>query len=357
MKGVVLHGGTGSRLRPLTHTGPKQLIPIANKYMSLYAIEALRAAGITDIALVVSPAGDNTVRYVYGDGSKYDVRIDYVVQPQPIGIANAIRLCRDFVKDERFVVYLGDNIMQGGISQYVEFFKSGASDAVVLLTRVPNASMFGVALLDTNGDIVKLIEKPKEQISDLALVGVYLLRQSIFDMIDQLKPSWRGEYEITEALQLLIDNGKKVTPIVVEGWWKDTGTPEDILEANRLILHELKTTSKHNLDQDCEIIGNVSIDKDVRIHHGSVLRGPCVIAEGAIIGPNAYIGPYTSVGKRVTVSNTEIENSIIIDDSDISCGGKIIDSIIGAGSVIGSSKDVLPAGKRLVVGERTSIRL
>lgn len=356
MKGIVLHGGSGTRLRPLTHTGPKQLIPIANKPMSMYAVNSLLEAGIRDLIIVVSPLGEEAVRAIYGDGTSLNARIKYVVQPKPMGIAQAIGLCREHVGDERFVVYLADNMMQNGIAEYLKQFLEFNADAFLLMSEVPNPEKFGVVVLDSKtGRIVRLVEKPREHISSLALVGIYFLSNKVFPAIDCLKPSWRGEYEITEALQSLISSGCKVEIRKVEGWWKDTGTVPDVLEANRLVLKNLKMEIMGSVDESCRVIGDVRVEPGARVHGGSVLRGPCIIGQGSEIGPSACIGPYSSIGKEVHVRNTEIDNSIVIDYCKISCGGRVIDSIIGASSVLESASGILPHGVRIVVGENSAV--
>jgi len=325
--------------------------------MSWYAINALLEAGIKDIALVVSPAGEEPVRQTYGDGSKFGAKITYVVQPKPIGLANAIMMCKAFVGNEPFVVYLGDNIMRNGIKEYVAEFEKSKMEAFLLTTVVPNPQMFGIVTLTPSGKIAKLMEKPKKPPSNLALVGVYFLRKSIFSEIELLKLSGRGEYEITEALQGLVDKKSRVEQKTVQGWWKDTGTVGDLLEANKLILHDLPTEMRGEAEDGCKIGGRVGVEPGAKVVGRSVLRGPCVIGEGSIIGPNAYVGPYTSIGKNVEIRDTEIENSIVTDNCKISCGGRIVDSVIGSRSTIGSATDFLPHGKRVVVGENSVVNV
>ena len=282
MKGVILHGGHGTRLRPLTHTGPKQLIPIANKPISQYVLEDLRNSGIRDIAIILGDIYPEKVKEYYGDGSRFGVNITYIYQGEPKGIAHAVGLCESFVDDE-FVVYLGDNILRGGVSKYVREFSKSDLDAMILLCKVPRPELFGVAKFDEKGRLVGLIEKPKKPPSPYALTGIYFFRPAIFDVIRRLKPSWRGELEITEAIHNLLVEGYKVEHRMVSGWWKDTGTPEDILEANRLILDEMKPQINGIIEDSSSIQGRVSIGSGTIIRRGALIRGPVIIGKNSRI--------------------------------------------------------------------------
>jgi len=354
MKGVILHGGHGTRLRPLTHTGPKQLIPVANKPMSQYVLEDLRNSGIIDIAIILGDIMPEKVKNHYGDGSKFGVNITYICQEKPAGIAQAVGLTEDFIKDSPFVVYLGDNLLKGGISKCVQEFQQRNYDTMILLCEVENPQQFGVAEFDKNENLVKLVEKPKKPPSNYALTGIYFLKPIIFKMIKQLKPSWRGELEITEALQLLIDSGYKVGHRLVEGWWKDTGTIGDIIEANILVLDELKPKIEGAVEDKMCIQGRVSIGKNACIKKGALIRGPAIIGENTTVEGEVYIGPYTSIGNNTRIKKGEIENSIIMDNCTIEINTKIIDSIIGANSEITANQKG-PKGHRLIVGENSKI--
>lgn len=354
MKGIILHGGHGTRLRPLTHTGPKQLIPIANKPISQYVLEDLRNSGITDIAIILGDVLPEKVKSYYDDGSKFDVKITYITQEKPAGIAHAVGLAEEFVGKNPFAVYLGDNLLKGGISKYVQEFQKENSDAMVLLCKVENPQQFGVAEFDKEGNIVRLIEKPKKPPSNYALTGIYFFKPPIFKMIKKLKPSWRGELEITEAIQNLLDEGYKVSHRIVEGWWKDTGTVEDIIEANILVLDELEPRIEGKVEDKFSVQGRVAIEKNAHVKKGALIRGPAIIGENSILEENVYVGPYTSIGNNVKVIKGEIENSIIMDNCTIEINTKIIDSIIGANSeVITNQKG--PKGHRLLVGENSKI--
>jgi len=354
MKGVILHGGHGTRLRPLTHTGPKQLIPVANKPISQYVLEDLRNSGIRDIAIVLGDIMPEKVKSHYGDGSKFGVNVAYVHQEKPAGIAHAVGLTEDFIEDSAFVVYLGDNLLKGGISKFVQEFRKKGYDAMVLLCEVENPQQFGVAEFDKKGNLVRLIEKPKKPPSNYALTGIYFLKPIVFKMIKQLKPSWRGELEITEAIQLLLDAGCKVGHRIVEGWWKDTGTIEDIIEANILILDELDSKTEGTVEDKTSIQGRVSIGKNAHVKKGALIRGPVLIGENTTIEGEVYIGPYTSIGSNAKIKRGEIENSIIMDNCTIEINTKIIDSIIGANSEIVANQRG-PKGHRLIVGENSRI--
>jgi glucose-1-phosphate thymidylyltransferase len=356
MKGVILHGGAGTRLRPLTHTGPKQLIPIANKPMSLYAVEALREAGVTDIAIILGSLAPEKVQEYYGDGQRFGVRITYVSQGEPKGIAHAVRFTESFVGDEPFVVFLADNILKGGIDEMVNEFEHSHAAAEIALCHVRNPQSFGIADLK-DGKIVRLVEKPKNPPSDLALVGIYLFRKQIFDVIRRLKPSWRNELEITDAIQALLDDGLEVRHRLVKGWWKDTGRPEDILEANQLVLSELSSYNKGNLEQGVSTSGVVCVDEGAVVHGGTTLRGPLIIGKNCEVGPNCYIGPYTSIGDNSVIKGAEIENTIIVGDCRIECGKRIVDSLIGRNTQITDSTNSLPRGSRFIIGENTFICL
>lgn len=357
MKGVILHGGQGTRLRPLTHTGPKQLIPVANKPISQHVLESLRDAGIHEIAIVLGDVYSEKVKEHYGDGAEFDVKITYVYQGKPLGIAHAVGLCKDFVGDSPFVVHLGDDLIKGGVKKYVEEFKSSSYDGMVLLCRVKEPQRFGVAEFDANRKLVRLIEKPKNPPSDYALSGVYFFKPVIFQMIDLLTPSWRGELEITDAIQLLLDNGKNVGYRLVEGWWKDTGTPENILESNRLILDELKNEILGVVENEASIQGRVYIGEGSVIRHGAIVRGPAAIGKNSVVESNVYVGPYTSIGNNVVIKRGEVENSIIMDNCIIEIDGRITDSLVGSYSIITSNHDGTPKGHRFVVGERSKITI
>ena len=330
MKGIILHAGHGTRLRPLTHTGPKQLLPIANKPMSQYSMEDLRQAGISEIALIVSPDHEEKVKNYYGDGKKFNVDLTYIKQESPKGIAHAIKLCKEFVGDEKFVVYLGDNILKEDLTQYVKKFKNSESSAMIFLTNVKNPSRFGIANVKNN-KIEKIVEKPKNPTSNLAVIGVYFLTPEIFEIIENLKPSWRGEYEITDSLQLLLENNKEIEYQLVDGWWKDTGTPSDILHANQLLLETRVQKLTNSFDKK---IGNIIIGKNSIITRDSIITGPVIIGEDTTIGHGTRIGPYVSIGNNCIIEKCEISNSIIMDRCKINKEIKIKDSIIAYDSYI-----------------------
>jgi glucose-1-phosphate thymidylyltransferase len=356
MKGIILHGGYGTRLRPLTHTGPKQLIPVANKPISQHALEDLVEAGISEIAIVLGSTYPEKVKEHYGDGSKFGAKITYINQDAPKGIAHAIGLCEEYVQNEPFIVYLGDNLIKGGIRDFTETFKASNHDAMILLCKVENPQRFGVAEFDEKRRLIGMVEKPKHPPSNYALTGIYFFKPTIFKMIKQLKPSWRGELEITEAIQLLLEKGHDVGYQIVKGWWKDTGAPEDILEANRLILDETKPEIKSKIQNLASIQGRVSIGENTKIKSGAIVRGPTIIGNNSTVEKDVYVGPYTSIGNSTTIKRGEIENSIIMDNCRIDIDDRITDSLIGPNSSITSSKNK-PRARRFLIGEQSQITL
>lgn len=327
MKGVILHGGAGTRLRPLTFSGPKQLIPIANKPVSQYVLEDLRDAGIRDIAIVLGDVYPELVTNYYGDGSKFGVRITYIYQGKPLGIAHAVGLCEGFVGDDKFVVYLGDNLLQNGIRKYAEEFEEGDYDAYILLKEVEDPTRFGVAKFDERGRLIGLVEKPREPPSKYALVGVYFFKPVVFDIIKGLRPSWRGELEITDALQVMLDRGYRVGYSFVEGWWLDTGKKDDILYANALVLDERARRDIRGEVEGSRVEGRVMIGEGARVVN-SVVRGPAAIGEGCII-EGSYIGPYTSIGRGSRVVNSSVEYSVVLEGATIIGVERLEESLIG----------------------------
>lgn len=357
MKGLILAGGTGSRLRPITHTGPKQLVPVANKPVIEYAIKDLKEAGITEIGIVLGNLGREAIQEHLGDGSDYDVEVTYIIQGNPLGLAHAAGCAEEFVDDDGFVMYLGDNILEGGITELVESFRASDHSAGIALQRVENPQQFGVADVDTDGAVRALIEKPDDPPSNLALIGIYVFSPAIFDAIETLEPSWRGELEITDAIQSLLDDGCSIDSAVVEGWWKDTGKPEDVLDANRLVLEDAPGTVEGTIEHGADITGQVDIAEGAVIESGAVVRGPVSIGENVRITADTYVGPYTSIGARSTVEGAHVENTVVVGDATISTRVKIVDSLIGEGATIDTADGLLPEGKRLVVGENSQLKL
>jgi glucose-1-phosphate thymidylyltransferase len=357
LKGIILHGGHGTRLRPLTHTGPKQLLPIANKAMSQYALEDLKTAGVTDIGIIIGDVYPEKVKEYYGDGSNFGVKITYIYQDQPKGISHAIRLCKDFIGNDKFIVYLGDNVLRKDLTDYTKKFTSSDSDAMILLCEVDDPQRFGIAQLDLDnpGKIKKIMEKPKDPPSNLAVIGIYFLTPKIFDIIDNLKPSWRGEYEITEALDNLMNQGNKIEYDTVTGWWKDTGTPEDIIHANKLVLDSIGTENQFLIDTDAEIKDNIVIGKGTEISRDSFVTGPVIIGKNCSIGPAVRIGPYVSIGDNCKLQRCEIQDSIIMADCTINAKVDFSCSIIAHGSEIEDSDT--PKKHQFLLGERSQIKL
>ncbi len=352
MKGLILSGGKGTRMRPLTYTSAKQLIPVANKPVLVYGIEAIVAAGIHDIAIIVSPETGGEIRDCIGDGSRYGANIHYIEQDAPRGLAHAVLTAEDFLRDSPFVMYLGDNLLQHGITPLVEEYRSIDCNSEILLTRVPNPSQFGVAELD-GSKVVKLTEKPPEPKSDLALVGVYMFDEHIFEAAKAIKPSKRGELEITDAIQWLLDNGYSVHPHIVKGWWKDTGKIEDMLEANRTVLDTFDRDVRGTISGDSSIEGKVIIEPGAQIID-SLVRGPSIIGCDARI-VHAYVGPYTSIGNRCAVERCEIENSIVLENSSLShVDGRIEASLIGKNVKIGRTHRK-PVAYRFMVGDNSEV--
>jgi len=352
LKGLVLSGGAGTRLRPITHTSAKQLVPVANKPVLFYGLEALRDAGITDIGIIIGDTGDE-IREAIGDGSALGVRVTFIPQSAPLGLAHAVLTAEDFLGDSPFVMYLGDNLLRDGITPLVQEIRASDPDAMILLQHVPNPSSYGVAVLD--GDrVVNLEEKPAQPRSDLALVGVYMFTPTILDAAKKIEPSARGELEITDAIQLLIDQGRRVEPHVVTGWWKDTGQVEDMLEANRLILDVIEPRVDGELI-DSDVEGRVVIEAGARLVNSHV-RGPAVIGQGAVV-ENAYIGPYSSISTGCVVRRAEIEHSILLERVHLEdLDARVESSLIGREVRITRS-DAKPRAYRFVLGDSSVIGL
>ena len=356
MKGLLLAGGHGTRLRPLTYTGNKHMLPIANKPMLLYGLEHLKNAGIKDVGIILGPIKEGVVEII-GDGSKYGLNVTYIDQPDPKGLAHALMVAEDYLKGEPFVMYLGDNLLKQGADPLVKIYYESGGDCVVGAAKVDEPSRYGVVVFNEDGTISKFVEKPRELISEWALIGVYVFNDKVFDAVKQIKPSWRGELEITDTIQTLLTHGAKVNVQRVQGWWKDTGRPEDLLEANQLILQELEPYNQGTIEDTATVTNSVGIGEGTVIHSRTAIRGPAIIGAHCEIGPNAYIGPYTSIGDNSTIANTEMENSIIMEGAHIDCGKRITDSLIGRKVRILSYEGSVPRGHRLIIGDMSKVTL
>jgi glucose-1-phosphate thymidylyltransferase len=353
LKGLILSGGAGTRLRPITHTSAKQLVPVANKPVLFYGIEALVEAGVTEIGIIIAPETGDEIRDAAGDGSAFGARITYIVQAEPAGLAHAVLTAQEFIAGSPFVMYLGDNLLREGIVELVEAFRSNEPDALILLTPVSDPEHYGVAELEGER-VVRLIEKPSEPPSNLALVGVYLFQPVIFEAAGKLEPSWRGELEITEAIDGLIEQGKRVESHIVKGWWKDTGQLADMLEANRLVLEEIEPRLDGDTG-DSRVEGRVVVEEGAVVT-GSVVRGPAIIGRNARIS-DAYIGPYTSIGDEVEISGSEIEHSIVLSGCRvIDLGTRMEASLLGRNVSLARS-DGVPKTLRMMVGDNSEIEI
>lgn len=353
LKGLILSGGEGTRLRPITHTSAKQLVPVANKPVLFYGIEALVKAGVTEIGIIIAPVTGAEIREAVGDGSRFGAKVTFIEQQEPKGLAHAVLTAEEFLAGSPFVMYLGDNLLRNGLSGLVETFRQEEPDALILLTPVADPSSYGVAELD-HDRVVRLVEKPKDPPSNLALVGVYLFSPAILESARHLKPSWRGELEITEAIQSLIDQGSTVRSEVVDGWWKDTGQLADMLDANRLVLEEIKTSIEGEIEET-RIEGRVIVEPGA-VLKGSVVRGPAVIGSGAVI-EDSYIGPYTSIGSNVEIRRSEVEHSILLSGAKVEDLGTRMEASLLGRDVKVTRTDGLPHTLRLLVGDRSEIEI
>jgi len=353
MKALVLAGGSGSRLRPITHTSAKQLLPVANKPVLFYGLEAIRDAAITDVGIVVGDTGA-AIQEAVGDGSGFGLSVTYIRQDAPRGLAHAVLIARDFLGDDPFVMYLGDNFIVGGIAALVDEFTSARPDAQIMLTRVPDPRQFGVAELGTSGEVIALEEKPEEPKSDLALVGVYIFTAAVHEAVRHLKPSWRGELEITEAIQWLLDNGRTVRSTIITGYWKDTGNVTDMLEVNRMVLEGIEPRVRGSVDDASEVIGRVVIEAGAQVS-GSRIVGPAIIGAGTRIR-SSYVGPFTSVAADCVISGSEIEYSIVMSSASIHGVRRIEASLIGHDVEVTPSPEV-PRAHRLVLGDHSKVQI
>jgi glucose-1-phosphate thymidylyltransferase len=353
LRGLILSGGKGTRLRPITHTSAKQLIPVANKPVLFYGIEAMAAAGITDVGIVIAPETGDEVREAVGDGERFGVSVTYIVQDDPLGLAHAVLTAQPFLGDAPFVMYLGDNLLQGGIADLVAAFRANEPDALILLTPVPDPEQYGVAELE-KGQVVRLAEKPAEPRTNLALVGVYMFTPAVHEAARAISPSGRGELEITDAIQHLVDSGMRVDPHIVEGWWKDTGRLEDMLEANRLVLDTIEPRVDGELVSS-QAEGRVIIEAGARLERATV-RGPAIVGAGARL-TDAYIGPYTAIGEGCVIENAEVEHSILLAGASVrGLAGRMESSLLGRNVAV-SRDDRQPRAYRFMVGDNSEIAI
>jgi glucose-1-phosphate thymidylyltransferase len=359
LKGLILSGGKGTRLRPITHTSAKQLVPVANKPVLFYGIEAMAEAGIEEIGIIIAPETGPEIEDAAGDGARFGVRISYIVQDEPLGLAHAVLTAEPFLGASPFVMYLGDNLLQGGITDLVAAFREHEPDALILLTPVPDPENYGVAELDGSapgevGRVRRLIEKPAQPATDLALVGVYMFTSGVHDAARAISPSARGELEITDALQHLVDQGMRVEPHIVRGWWKDTGRLEDMLEANRLILDNLIERVDGELT-DSHIDGRVIVEAGARLERTRV-RGPAIIGAGAVL-KDCYVGPYSSIGEGCTITNAEVEHSILLSGCEVcDLAGRMESSLLGRNVTVRRGESQ-PRAYRFMVGDNSDISI
>jgi glucose-1-phosphate thymidylyltransferase len=353
LKGLILSGGAGTRLRPITHTSAKQLVPVANKPVLFYGIEALVEAGITEIGIVIAPETGDEIREAVGDGAQFGAEVTYITQDAPLGLAHALLTAEEFLAHGPFVMYLGDNLLRDGITDLVDAFRSSEPDALILLTQVPDPEHYGVAELE--GDrVTHLVEKPAEPPTDLALVGVYMFGPSVFDAARAIEPSGRGELEITDAIQRLIDDGSRVESHQVRGWWKDTGQLDDMLEANRLVLEDIERRIEGELI-DSRVEGRVVVEQGARLER-AIVRGPAIIGAGSRI-TDAYIGPYTAIAPDVVVTGSEIEHSILLAGARVTdLGARMEASLLGRNAKLARG-DGLPKTLRMIVGDSSEITI
>ena len=351
MRALVLAGGEGTRLRPITHTSAKQLVPVANKPILYYGLEQIRDAGITDIGIIVGDTEDE-IRAAVGDGSELGIDPTYIRQDEPLGLAHAVLTAEDYLDGEDFVMFLGDNLIEGGITDLVRDFEERRPDAQILLKEVSDPERFGVAELDDEGRVIRLLEKPTDPPSNLALVGVYLFRPSILDAAKRIEPSDRGELEITDAIQRLIDDGHRVTSSVVGGWWLDTGKKDELLDANRIVLGTLIARIDGKVDEDSEIVGPVVVEEGAEIINSTV-RGPAIIGRGTRI-VDTYVGPFTSIAPRCVLERTEIEHSVVLERCQVRDIPRIDGSLLGRDVEIGRAGRK-PAAYRFMLGDHSQV--
>ncbi len=353
MKGLILSGGKGTRLRPITHTSAKQLVPVANKPVLFYGIEAMAEAGIAEVGIIIAPQTGDEIRAAVGDGSRFGVSVTYVVQDEPLGLAHAALTAESFLDGSPFVMYLGDNLLQGGITELVEAFRRHEPDALILLTPVPDPQNYGVAEL-RDGAVARLVEKPPDPATNLALVGVYMFTAAIHDASRAIEPSARGELEITDAIQYLVDGRLRVEPHIVEGWWKDTGRLEDMLEANRLVLDTLAPHVDGELIES-RVDGRVVVEAGASLER-SIVRGPAIIGAGARL-VDAYVGPYTAIGEACMIENAEVEHSILLAGSSVrALAGRMESSLLGRNVAIARDRSQ-PRAYRFMVGDNSEIAI
>ncbi|MFM6191484.1 MAG: glucose-1-phosphate thymidylyltransferase [Planktothrix sp.] len=356
MKALILSGGKGTRLRPLTYTGAKQLVPVANKPILWYGIEGIVAAGITEIGIIISPETGEEVKSLTGNGELFGAKITYILQEEPAGLAHAVRVAQPFLGDSPFIMYLGDNLIESQLNSFVEHFKQQQLDGLILLRTVANPTAFGVAVVDDQGRVLQLVEKPKVPPSNLALVGVYFFDKTIHKAIDQIRPSARGELEITDAIQQLIHNQKKVEACHLEGWWLDTGKKDDLLTANQIILDSCMTYNvEGEVDEKSQILGRVKIGKGTKLVNCNV-RGPVIIGENCYL-ENCFIGPYSSIANQVTLIDAEIEHSVLLSEAKIiGIHQRIVDTVIGRRATLTTAPQ-RPKALRFMIGDDSQIEL
>jgi glucose-1-phosphate thymidylyltransferase len=367
VKGLILSGGAGTRLRPITHTSAKQLVPVANKPILFYGIEDMVDAGITEIGIITGETGAE-VREAVGDGSAFGAKVTYIPQDEPLGLAHCVLIAKDFLGDEDFVMYLGDNMLQQGLTEFVGRFEAdqhasahqrldedmAPPAAQILLCPVPDPQRFGVAAVDEEGRVLELVEKPEDPPSNLALVGVYLFTDAIHEAVAAIEPSDRGELEITDAIQWLIDNGHRVRHDELEGWWLDTGKKDPLLESNRRVLEALEPSVEGEVDADSQIDGRVVVEPGARIIDSHV-RGPAVIAAGTTVA-HSYIGPFTAIAEDCEIRDSEVEHSVVLSRARIEGVPRLADSLIGRDTVVTRSAR-RPAATRLMIGDDCNIEI
>ncbi|MGA2159291.1 MAG: glucose-1-phosphate thymidylyltransferase [Dehalococcoidia bacterium] len=355
IKALILSGGKGTRLKPLTTTIPKQLLPVANKPILSYVIDQVVEAGISDIGMIIAPETGHLIKEFAGDGSKWGIKITYILQKDPLGLAHAVSTAGEFLGTSPFLMFLGDNLIQGGVKKFVDQFRRDDSDSLILLKSVPDPSLFGVAEIDRKGALVQLVEKPKKPKSDLAIVGVYLFNKHVHAAIRGIKPSWRGELEITDAIQKMIDSNRQVGSYILHGWWLDTGKKDDMLEANRVVLDDLlKREIKGKVDSNSHVAGRVEIRKGTEVTNSKV-RGPVSIAERCRI-VNSFIGPYTSIGADTVIEDSSLEHSVILEGCYIKRVERLEDSIIGRGCKVLNNESNFRQ-KKLFLGDDAVVEL